>query len=577
MSLDGNLTTSESNQTGVQEKNNLPTENASPKRAKQPKKGSLMWVTLFAFVLPIIALFPLLFLAGQALWSRSTFQFYPASILLGFVFLFATCKWQPAGRSRSHFSLGTSLVGIGVGIVGMVLVSPTWAHLAFVFISLGWALGVFGGTAWTRVVAILSLFAITVPLPFAFSFRLQDFLFRLSGMASSAFLETVRFPNVLEYNVIRIEGKQLNLTEVLLDAGSCFALAACALAWMVYRQKPAIISLIIVASSFFWAFLLDSVRLLAIAICFRTLNIDLSIGVLSIAMSVLTFLLATACILLTDAFFTEALAPINPKKQLDGLSEVYEKWVTWPTPSSTNQENSSTARPARVGWLIGANAISLPMGILCLWVIFIRPQPEFQDLSMSQATIDMLPGKTSLPEQIGPLKLANFLTNSTDAKKNNRVQSRFWQYKSGETQIVVSLEFPYSTWNSMVDEYRLMGWAIENAVKENKDSPAAWTLEQVNMQNSFGIRAYSCIAFFDQSGNPIVEEFPQAKQGRNTLWTMMRSDSKLQRTQRRFRVRLFLETGREISVEEATQYRSFFIDIFDRIRNESSQALSQLK
>lgn len=129
----------------------------------------------------------------------------------------------------------------------------------------------------------------------------------------------------------------------------------------------------------------------------------------------------------------------------------------------------------------------------------------------------------------------------------------------------------------MVDAYKISGWEIEKAFKETQDATGPWTLEQVSMRNSFGIRAYSWDAYFDQAGNPIGEELPQEQKSRDTLPSMLRNERTAEIAQRRFRVRLFLETGREISDEESKQYQAFFLEIFERIRVQSMPALSLIK
>jgi hypothetical protein len=459
----------------------------------------------------------------------------------------------------------------------MVLVSPIRAHLALVLLSLGWALGAFGTTPWTRVMAIMSLLVITVPLPLALSFRFQAFLGRLCGSATSAFLEAVQFPNVLDYNLLRIEGKQLNLVEVLSDAGSCFALAAFAILWTVYQRKPAMVAMLVVVSSFFWSFFFGCVKLLIVAFLFHSLTIDATSGIYAIVVSLLTFLMSMLCILLTSVSLTEALAPIKSKKSLLGLTAVYEEWVTWPKPQN-KKEDVATSPCFPWQWsLYLSSSASLVLGVLCLWVLFVRPQPQSQDAMLSQNVVDAFPSKSALPEQFGPLKLANFSSNTQDANKNKGLYTHLWQYNAGETQFVVSLDFPFASWTSMVDAYKISGWEIENAAKETRDAPGPWTLEQVSMRNSFGIRAYSWDAFFDQAGNPMSEELPREQKSRDTLLTMLSNDRTAEIAQRRFRVRLFLETGREISDEESKQYQAFFLDIFERIRVQSMPALSLIK
>jgi len=542
-----------------------------------PTARELRWFSLFGFILPVAALMPLLLVAARDLWNQPSFQFVPISILVGFGFLYATCKWQVPGPARSKIAIGVCLIGAAIGLWAMYLVSPIRAHLALVLLSLGWALGAFGATPWTRVLAIMSLLVITVPLPMALSFRLQAFLGRLCGAATSAFLEAVQFPNVMEYNLLRIEGKQLNLIEVLSDAGSCFALAAFAISWTVYQRKPAMVAMLVIVSSFFWSFFFGCLKLLVIAFLFHSMAIDASSGIYAIMLSVLAFLMSMLCIFLTSATLTEALAPIKSKKSLQGLTAVYEECVTWPK-LQNKKEDIATSLSFPWQWsLYLSSTASLALGLLCFWVLFVRPQPQSQDSMLSQNVIDAFPDKSALPEQFGPLKLANFSSNIQDANKSQGLHTRLWQYNAGETQFVVSLDFPFASWTSMVDAYKISGWEIENASKETRDAPGPWTLEQVSMRNSFGIRAYSWDAFFDQAGNPISEELPREQKSRDTLLTMLSNDRTAEIAQRRFRVRLFLETGREISDEEAKQYEAFFLEIFERIRIQSMPALSLIK
>ncbi len=589
MSLDGNLLNEE---TGQSTKNGEDSplaqepslDRVSPSQNKgtvpslsDPSRLKLSLFTLFGFILPATALMPLLFVAARELWNQPSFQFFPISIVLGFGFLFTTCQWRMPSPARARIAVGVCLVGAAVGLWGMYLVSPVRAHLALVLVSIGWALGAFGTTPWTRVMAIMSLLVITVPMPLALSFRFQAFLGRLCGSATSAFLEAVQFPNVLDYNLLRIEGKQLNLIEVLSDAGSCFALAAFALSWTVYQRKPAMVSMLVFVSSFFWSFFFGCLKLLVIAFLFHSLAIDSSSGIYAIVLSVLAFLMSMLCILLTSVSLTEALAPIESKKSLQGLTSVYEEWVTWPKPQNKNDDVAiSPIFPWQWSLYLSSTA-SLTLGVLCFWLLFVRPQQQSQDSMFSQNVVDAFPAESALPEQFGPLKLAKFSSNTQIANKNRGLYTRLWQYNAGETQFMVSLDFPFASWTSMVDAYKITGWEIEKFGKETLDAPGPWTLEQVSMRNSFGIRAYSWDAFFDQAGNPIVEELPQEQKGRDTLLSMLQNERSTQMAQRRFRVRLFLETGREISEEESKQYRAFFLEIFERIRTQSTPALSLIK
>ena len=185
-------------------------------------------------ILPIIAMAPVLFLTAQDLWKQMPFRFFPLSIAVGVAYLGFTCEYRQASRLRSIFSALILICGMAIAVWGVYLLSTSRVHLALIVVVFGWALGACGGTAWTRVFAICLLFAVTLPLPRGLSTFISHSLQAAAAWACSGFLEAVSIPNVLEYSVLRVGGKQLLVHEVCHDAASCFALLAFAFAWLTY-------------------------------------------------------------------------------------------------------------------------------------------------------------------------------------------------------------------------------------------------------------------------------------------------------------------------------------------------------
>jgi len=232
----------------------------------------------FGLVLPVIAMAPVLFLTAQQLWNQLPFRFFPLSIAAGVAYLVFTCEYRRASPVRSILSTILLMCGMAIAVWGMYFLSPSRVHLALIVVVFGWALGACGGTAWTRVFAICLLFAVTFPLPRGLSTLISHSLQAVAAWVCSGFLEAVSIPNVLEYSVLRVEGKQLLVHEVCRDAGSCFALLAFAFAWLTYWRRTFLVALLVSLSVFFWSMLGDFVRLLLISIAVQTHWMDLTIG-----------------------------------------------------------------------------------------------------------------------------------------------------------------------------------------------------------------------------------------------------------------------------------------------------------
>ncbi len=529
----------------------------------------------FGLLLPIIAMAPVLFLTAQQLWKQLPFRFFPLSIAVGVAYLVFTCEFRRASRFRSILSSVLLFCGMAIAVWGMYILSTSRVHLALIVVVFGWALGAFGGTAWTRVFAICSLFAVTLPLPKGLSTWISHSLQASAAWLCSGFLESVSIPNVLEYSVLRVEGNQLLVHEVCRDAGSCFALLAFAFAWLIYWRRPFLVALLVSLSVFFWSMIGDFVRLLLISIAVQENWIDLSSGYAALILSCVVFGLNIACVMAFDSAIAALFAPIEGEHVSSRATRAYLWCVQWPSssPIPVTVGNGKTSMPFRLVAI--CSLFCAAVGLACMWVLFIRPQPNIELFSMSRGQAEGLVTEDVFPEQLGNLKRINYAFETRPEGGILSQYSHSWQFDGGDIRVVASLEFPLNPWNSLLVYYQFTGWKIEESrdIEMNTDVP--WIIDTTRMTNRFGVTANVWSVLFNELGEPLQDESPRPE---TTLVSLLRGPISPEIvTSSRIQFRLFFETGRDLSQTQIEQYQALFVDMLNRVRKQILASKSESK
>ncbi|MEQ1827824.1 MAG: exosortase U [Pirellula sp.] len=529
-----------------------------------------MALLIFGLVIPLVALAPNLCQVAYELWLQLPFRYFPVSLVAGVVFLVGTCGIGPVGRVRFIASLAILLLGLAIAIWGMFNVSTMRVHLAAIIIVFGWALGTYGGASWTRIAAVCSLFFVTLSLPFGWSSKIALLLQSAAGSACNGFLEAVYVPNVFESGVLRAEQTELSVFEIGRDAGSCFALLAFALAWLVYWRRPLVVGVAVILSVLFCSVLTDILRLLFLLFASQMWNTNLSEGSYGIVISILTFLLSAAMVVVFDTAASAFFAPIELDSSPSSTMMAYQNFVTWP--SESNLGAWTAIRHPNPAMILGLPAlICLVLGGMTLWGVYIRPPSASLVESFSQQLADRMPGEGVFPEQFGMFKRTNY---SVDARPGQIGRySHSWQFSGGDSQVIASLDFPFAGWTSTARLYETVGWKLEQSSSIDMAAEAPWTIEELSMTNRFGVCATAWHGFFDETGVPLSSN--QSASRRVTLLDLVSGSSSSGK--RHFQVRMFLESGRKLTPEESEPYRKFFAALFQRLRETSTEALHSEK
>jgi hypothetical protein len=559
----------------------LDTPVYGPTRINHPR-SSLWLLFLFGFAIPVLALLPLLVGSIVENWQSIASRFAPFSMLVGCLF-FAACPIRIATAFRLKLSILIMVAGIAIALWGLYLISNSRAQLAFALITLGWALGTFGTTSWTRLMAIWLLFAITIPLPLGLGIRGDQWAKIYSGFAAGQFLESVGIPNITEYGAMRIVGMQINLLDFLTHAGGPMALLASYLAWSLFWRRTFLISSLTCLTCFAWAFFGLILRILAFVFLHQS-KLEAGSSSLSILLDCLVFLFLFVCVLATEAIVSVLFEPLIGASQTGRLIQAYQSIVSWPKyvdprrETRAKPENASSLtglgasverrqswRRLSAGWWLVLPGIACGLlGILCWWEKVIAPPKQIDQ--MNQATADLLPAADGLQKRIGNLRLQDYKSETRAEGSLFGKYSHVWQFEGPDTQFLISLDFPFSGTANIVDLYKLLGWEADGVQLAPIDWDQGPLVENLRLRNRYDTSAYAWVAYFDRRGNAVTQTNAKQSATRRTLLDSLKHRETV--SNEYFRIRLFFETGRQISEADLKQNGELFRIIFEEIRSQ---------
>lgn len=564
-------------------------ENADVKNVQKldgTQKNFLRIWLLLGLVLPLLSMIPFLYVQGKRLFDQQSFLFFPLSTVFGIWLLYRTCDYRPAGRRRDVFAVLMACFGMGLIVLGIFFVSPWIVQAASVVVIFAWSLGAFGGSNWTRVVAICSLFAVSVPLPGGRDVQINLWLQSISSWACNGFLDAIGVPNIIDGNILQIEDRKILVSEVCSGVDSVFALMAIGLAVVVFRRCSLLLCLVTLSSVPFCFVLGNMVRLLAIAIGFEYFDIDISTGFGHIVTSVVVFVGSVACMLLLHVSLEAILEPVSKKMDSNNLTLLYQRATTWPQddealwPNDTHsiEDKNEVPRPRAIIWSLGLSCIaSLVFGAISAYAVFsVGDSVAVRGIGKEQAAA--LPSQDAFPDQFGRLRKISFSPTTQSATNGLGKYSHLWRFDDKGSSVLVSLDFPFQGWRALWTVYKSFGWEIieTKPVEIPAELGASYTVEEFKMQNQNGLFGSVWYAFFDENGVPTTRADESVGSSRINIF------NKLQKTPGAelvtcFQVQMFFESGRDLSELEFESNRQLFFEVFERIRQQSVTALKKAK
>jgi len=551
------------------------------------KKSLRLWL-LMALVVPLLSMSPFLVLQGRRLVEQQSLLYFPFSIALGVWLLVRTCDYRPARLPRARMAVFLVWCGIGFSVLGAYLYSPWIVQFAAVIVASAWSLAAFGGAKWTRITAICSLFAISIPLPSGLDMQLNFRLQAISVWACSGFLDAIGVPHIVEGHVLQIADTKVLVPEVCGGADSVYAFTAIGLGFIVLRRCSLLAGLLTLASVPVFFVIGNFVRLLVIAIGIEKLDGNFTTGLGFIAVAITASVFSVVALLLWYVSIVAILEPISKDREQNKLTKLYQWLTAWPqtnkdilhaeqveAQSADPLEKAATWRPSFVTMVI-PSLVCLMVGTISAYVVFFTAN-DFVFTGVSDEIAAEFPSGDAFPDQFGSLRKISFTPTTQKSTDPRGKYSHAWMFDDRGNQVFASLVFPFSRWHPLWTGYQAAGWKIiEIKSVTIPNETEKWTVEQFKMQNQYGLFGYVWYAFFDENGIPVERPIEVNPSTRVNIFARLQNKHRLE-LPTSYRVQVLFESGRELTEPEIERNRTLFFEIFESIRQQSDSALKKAK
>ncbi len=565
---------------------NFESETMNRDMLDRAEKKILQTWLLLGLVLPLLSMVPFLYLQARRLIDQPRSLFFPLPIAAGIWLLYRTCDYRPASLLRARVAVFVEWGGMGLAVLGIYIVSPWVVQVASVVVTFAWSLGAFGGSKWTRILAICSLFAAAVPLPSGLDMQITSGLQTISSWACNGILDAIGVPNILEGNVLQIQDKKTAVSDVCNGVDSFYALMAVGFSIVVFRRCSLLVSLATLAIIPLCSVLGNVIRLLAIAIGFDYFGFDLSLGWGYITTLILVFGITLTCVLLLHVSIVAILDPMTAQEEQNNLIKLVQWATTWPQATESKETldrtwaemNSQPSNWRSIPVLLGLPSLGcVVFGSISAFLVFSIFEGNHVSLKViSEDQAAAFPSQDAFPEQFGSLRKISFSPITQPAANILGRYTHLWKFDDRGNQVFARLDFPFQGWSPLWEGYWASGWKIiETKPVEIPAELGSWTVEEFKMQNQYGLFGFVLYAFFDENGVPMLRATPSESSSRSNIFKRLQNDP-TEKVSRCYQVQVFFESGRDLSELEIERNRKFFFGVFERIRKQSETALKKV-
>ena len=531
---------------------------------------------LFAIVIPIIGISPLLYLQGNILLAKEHLQFFPLAFIATGWFLYTegNVKTSPS-KTRLNVAFIFSITGILLCYFSLIAYSSWLAHLAAILLCFAWALGKFGNLTALRILGISGLLAVTLPPPFNWDKSLVQALQYLSSLICSRLMDVTHILHVQSGNVIEIASRSLFVEEACSGVDSQYALMAVAGTLLLVGKASLWVSLITIITVPIWAILGNLLRIYSIVIGLEFFGIDLASGTTHTILGLITFSLAAWAHWSSVQFLNYCESRVSAARQTAVLD--------FPYPEEAKPESIFNGiKMNRSALLFPACMLLMtPVGFLGV-AAFLKPAAPLP--ALDAVTLGLLPSSSVLPLSFKGCRNTGFQTQDR-ARGIDGQHSRIWSYTGMDSTQIASLDLPFRGFHTLWLCYELTGWTNLGTTSIETDSlgqKIAWPFFETKLSNADGSFALVHFSFFCESGTPYTYDsnklftptlniynrllLPRVKEFVKEIQAPPEPET--------FQFQLLSKSQEMISEEKAIVFREMYVDFRERIRSSSLKAFS---
>jgi hypothetical protein len=562
--------------------------------ASTHRQSNFQW-DLFAGLLPLLALSPLLVYQAADLWSRDHRQFFP--IALAALVAIVIWKLRRATLADDFFRMWIAVCCLSAAAVvygyAVWIFSPWLAHLAFVVVFSAWALGRLGHKHWGGVAGLIVLLASTLPWPWGWDEGFSNWLQSSAAWCSAKALDALAIPCLQNGSLVETRDMQIIADELCGGLASVYAYISFAIVICLLQHCGLLVGLKTVLLTPLWTLFGFFLRIFGALTVQEYLGRDVSNGwdfrILELATSGLVLLL----IWTTSRFLKRLYEPIPvADAEFGPVFSGLNKLFCWPQPDPFEElepddeyerqrfrkrkEELIARRRARTGfqWTRNSEAVwSVRVAAGVLLICGLLPastlaKQGFSQLSFGLPTysisqVESLGEQDSLPAQLdGGWQRQGFQIVQRNPRSRQGEFSLVWRYRLEDRQFDASLDLPFLGWHAPATQLELQGWQIER-IRVNWDDDWPWT--ETRLENELGGKAIILHALITSDGQPytyipsqLLDDQPLKSEPDSPISD---STSAQPATEVTYQFQLFSETGGELPTDQLRLLHERFLQL----------------
>lgn len=476
--------------------------------------SSSRWQFTAILSLLIVAFLPAGFAYFPQLWQRQYYRFFPFALITTFVLTLARADVLPnIAKGWLHVSLMVLvfLIGQGIFFAGVWLGTPWLCILAFIVLT-GLLLSNWSepGTDRSLLYLVLPLVLILRP-PLRLDETIIHSLQTTTSSISSSVLALLGIDHILLGNVIEpLVGRRLLVEEACSGVQSLFTLMFLASFIGVYQRYAIPRTILLIASSAFWALGMNVFRVIAIAIAQTRLALDLTSGWKHELIGYIGILIALALVISTDRLLAFAFGPIadDPLKhpKVNMLVRLWNWLFFAPPPGHKLQVGKdavlSTARQQMTSlWLLRiAGIVSICIGV---WGVAVEVKAGSRTADQSQkGTLPAI--DESWLRQLPGSKLLSFSERLESSDVSFSDLSGKWTTETSIGQLMHVMDINVDRNHDRASSYVALGWSIDGVARTlQPEVQETWPVSLVNFTKPTGEKTLVCFSMLDRTGAAI--------------------------------------------------------------------------
>ena len=460
------------------------TINPQDLQSESKETGSLTIPMILAGVV-LLAYLPMLIEHFQLLWRLEQYQYFP--FVIGAVAWLGWTRWQEATLVEDqtlsakgkfwHNVLPVVATVLAMLCLGVAIYSK-WGWFAALSLNLLTGAGLLVLTkhfhirnAW----GIWALMWLMLPPPIEFGAFIVQKMQLISSIMSSQILDLMKIDHLMTGNVFTLPSKQLFVDEACSGIVSVMSVIAATGMYAVWKDRSLLHALLLMLASVGWALVMNTVRIVVIAIAESWFGINLADGsaheVLGLVLFSVTFIAAMS----TDQFLEFALGPIKAKPGESGVrgNPIVQFW-NWMgaalVPKFRKRNADQSTLNGKLSGILTPKLVmtGVPIALAGIWAVLVytgvvgaRPAPTVN----AEALLTSISAET-LPAEIHGWKQAEY--EGSD-REDGAIQghwdfgrfSNSYTYVNGVRKSQVSMDYPFTGgWHELSACYRMTGWKI---------------------------------------------------------------------------------------------------------------------